>query len=73
MFNFLKEALFGVNWASSWLGIAVVIGMVPEAITQLGLSQPPQWLRNMGILCTIISYLIKAFIQRNVQRKDIVK
>lgn len=49
--------LFGQNWETTIGAIFTAIGLVPQAIQSLELTNIPNWLRIAGLACSFISFI----------------
>ena len=45
------------NWRTTVGTILTAIGLIPEAITQLGLTNSPNWLKTTGLICAFVTFI----------------
>lgn len=45
------------NWRTSLASVVTALGLVPEAIQQLGLESVPTWLRIVGFAAMFFGYI----------------
>jgi hypothetical protein len=61
----LMSGIFGQNWETTLGAIFTAIGIVPQAIQSLELTQVPGWLRTVGMVCAFLSFIYTGIMAKS--------
>jgi hypothetical protein len=60
------KQILGISWETTLGAVFTAIGLVPQAIESLELTEIPQWLRITGLVCSFISFIYMGVMAKSI-------